>query len=144
MHPEQIWLDQVRARRVGRGRSEAAGRHLALCLSLSYSGRAVLQLQTLNDILFTLERSHRERAVLVQDRAGAWLPLSSAEVVRRVRAMAAALRSWGIGKGDRVAILAENRWEWAVADFACLGIGAVDVPLYPTLLAEQIRILLAD
>jgi long-chain acyl-CoA synthetase len=104
----------------------------------------VLQLQTLNDILFTLARSHRERAVLVQDRAGAWQPVSSDEMVRRVRAVAAALHSWGIGKGDRVAILAENRWEWAVADFACLGIGAVDVPLYPTLLAEQIRILLAD
>ena len=62
----------------------------------------------------------------------------------RVRAVAAALRSWGIGKGDRVAILAENRWEWAIADFACLGLGAVDVPIYPTLLAGQIAPLLAD
>ncbi|MGC2638607.1 MAG: long-chain fatty acid--CoA ligase [Acidobacteriaceae bacterium] len=104
----------------------------------------MLQLQTLNDILFTLAGSRRERAILVQDKAGAWSPLSSDELVRRVRSVATALRRWGIGKGDRVAILAENRWEWAVADFACLAIGAVDVPLYPTLLADQVRPLLAD
>lgn len=106
--------------------------------------RAVLQLTTLNDILFTLAANQRERAMLVQDKAGAWQPVSSAEVCRRVRSVAAALRSWGIRKGDRVAILSENRWEWAVADFACLSLGIVDVPLYPTLLADQIGQLLAD
>lgn len=106
--------------------------------------RAVLQLRTLNDVFFTIEASHRERAVLVQQSAAGWQPVSSTEIGRRVRAVAAALRSWGIGKGDRVGILSENRWEWAVADFACLGLGAVDVPLYPTLLADQIGQLLAD
>src|SRR6202012_3970905 len=50
----------------------------------------------------------------------------------------------GIRKGDRVAILAENRWEWAIADFACLAIGAADVPIYPNLLADQLIPLLAD
>ncbi len=104
----------------------------------------MLNLQTLNDILFTLEASRREQAVLVRDPSGAWLPISSGEFCRRVRAVAAALHSWGIRKGDRVAILAENRWEWAVADFACLALGIVDVPLYPTLLADQIAPLLAD
>jgi long-chain acyl-CoA synthetase len=104
----------------------------------------VLHLQTLNDILFTIADSRRERAMLVQDSTGAWQPISSSQVYRRVRAVAAALRSWGIGKGDRVAILSENRWEWAIADFACLAIGAVDVPIYPNLLSDQILPLLAD
>ena len=54
------------------------------------------------------------------------------------------LRGWGLGKGDRVAILSENRWEWAVTDFAVLAIGAVDVPLYPTLTPEQIGYMLRD
>jgi long-chain acyl-CoA synthetase len=104
----------------------------------------VLQLTTLNDILFTIVDSHRERAMLFQDPSGAWQPISSAQVYQRVRTVAAALRSWGIAKGDRVAILAENRWEWAIADFASLAIGAVDVPIYPTLLADQIVPLLRD
>ncbi len=104
----------------------------------------MLQLQTLNDILFTIAESRRDRAMLFQDPAGAWQPISSSEVYQRVRAVAAALRSWGIGKGDRVAILSENRWEWAIADFACLAIGAVDVPIYPNLLSDQIQPLLID
>jgi long-chain acyl-CoA synthetase len=104
----------------------------------------VLQLKTLTDIFFTIGATPREQAMLVLDRGGAWSAISSGEVMRRVRAVAAALRSWGLAKGDRVAILGENRWEWAVADYACLALGIVDVPLYPTLLAEQLAPLLAD
>jgi len=104
----------------------------------------VLHLQTLNDIFFAIADSHRERAMLFQDAAGDWQPISSPQVYQRVRAVAGALRDWGIRKGDRVAILAENRWEWAIADFACLALGIADVPIYPTLLAEQIVPLLAD
>ncbi|HTW47726.1 MAG TPA: long-chain fatty acid--CoA ligase [Acidobacteriaceae bacterium] len=104
----------------------------------------MLQLKTLTDIFFTIDASRREQAMLVLDRSGAWTAISSGEVTRRVRSVAAALRAWGLAKGDRVAILGENRWEWAVADFACLSLGIVDVPLYPTLLADQLAPLLAD
>jgi hypothetical protein len=43
----------------------------------------VLHLQTLNDILFTIADSRRERAMLVQDSTGAWQPISSSQVYRR-------------------------------------------------------------
>jgi long-chain acyl-CoA synthetase len=75
---------------------------------------------------------------------GAWKPISSAEVYGRVRALAARLAAWGVAKGDRVALLSENRWEWAVTDFAVLALGAVDVPLYTTLTAEQVGYMLRD
>jgi len=104
----------------------------------------VLALKTLNDIFFTIAASNRERAILWQDADGNWQPLSSAQIYQRTQSIAGALSGWGIAKGDRVAILAENRWEWPIADFAALALGAVDVPLYPTLLAEQIGVLLAD
>jgi long-chain acyl-CoA synthetase len=104
----------------------------------------VLNLSTLNDVFFALVDSGRDRAILFEDAAAGWQSLSSAQVYQRVRAVAAALRAWGIAKGYRVAILAENRWEWAIADFACLALGVVDVPIYPTLLADQIAPLLAD
>ena len=104
----------------------------------------MLQLRTLNDIFFIIAESRRDRAMLCQDPAGAWQPISSAQVYQRVRALAAALTAWGVRQGDRVAILAENRWEWAVADFACLALGVADVPIYPNLLAEQIVPLLND
>jgi long-chain acyl-CoA synthetase len=54
------------------------------------------------------------------------------------------LLGWGAKKGDRIAIVAENRWEWAVTDFATLAIGAADVPIYPTLTGEQIAALVSD
>lgn len=104
----------------------------------------MLDLKTLNDIFFLVAAGNHDRAVLAQDAQEEWRSISSNQLYQRVRAMARALREWGIRKGDRVVILAENRWEWAVTDFATLALGAVDVPIYPTLTAEQTAELLAD
>ena len=65
-------------------------------------------------------------------------------MVGRVRALAAAMESWGIQRGDRIAIMSENRWEWPVVDFAAMALGAVDVPLYQTLSPEQAGYMLRD
>jgi long-chain acyl-CoA synthetase len=75
---------------------------------------------------------------------GTYVPISHAEVERRVRRVALALRDLGVRRGDRVAILSENRPEWALADWACLTSGVTDVPIYPTLPAEQMPYLLVD
>ena len=61
---------------------------------------------------------------------GNWQPITSGQVYGRVRALAEVMKGWGVAKGDRVAILSENRWEWAVTDFAVLAVGGIDVPLY--------------
>jgi len=53
-------------------------------------------------------------------------------------ALAQALSERGVGHGDRVMILMENRPEWHIADLATLSLGAADVPVYPTLTPEQI------
>jgi long-chain acyl-CoA synthetase len=104
----------------------------------------MFNLETLVDVVALVAASKRERAVLWQDESGNWHPLSSAELLARVYTLANAFGSWGIVKGDRIALLAENRWEWPVVDFATLVLGAVDVPIYPTLTAEQIAALLID
>ena len=79
-----------------------------------------------------------------RDAAGKWQSITGRQLYQRVRALAAALSGWGVAKGDRVALLAENRWEWAVTDFAVMALGAVDVPLYPSLTAQQVAEMLAD
>jgi len=76
--------------------------------------------------------------------AGAYKPISHGEVADRVRHAARGLASLGVRRGDRVAILSENRPEWAIADFACLTAGLTDVPIYPTLPADQIAYILKD
>jgi long-chain acyl-CoA synthetase len=102
------------------------------------------EVRTVNELFLRVAASKRPDAMLCQDEAGAWKGISSDAVYQRVRALAKAFLEWGIVRGDRVVILAENRWEWAVTDFATLAIGAVDVPIYPTLTAEQIGELMRD
>jgi len=98
----------------------------------------------LSDVLERATGRGSRVVMMGQDANGAWKPITSDELYGRVRALADVLRGWGVAKGDRVAILSENRWEWPVTDFATLAIGAVDVPLYPTLTPEQIGYMLRD
>ncbi|HEY0786621.1 MAG TPA: long-chain fatty acid--CoA ligase [Acidobacteriaceae bacterium] len=100
-------------------------------------------LVTLNDIFFRIAFETGPRAILYLDPGGSWVPLSGMKVYSRVRALATAFKKWGLVKGDRVALLSENRWEWAVTDFACLSLGLVDVPIFPTLQPELTSDLLA-
>ncbi len=100
-------------------------------------------LKTLNDIFFRVALESGPRAMLIPDREGVWQPLSGMELYGRVLALARAFTAWGLGKGDRVALVSENRWEWAVTDFACLALGLIDVPIFPTLQPEQTGQLLA-
>ena len=101
-------------------------------------------LSTINDLFCRMAAAANPRAILWQDEFGQWQPISSDQIYQRVRALAEAFLDWGAKKGDRIALIAENRWEWAVTDFATLAIGAVNVPIYPTLTGEQIAVLLAD
>lgn len=75
---------------------------------------------------------------------GQWTDISSRQLRDNVITLARTLQDWGIQKGDRVAILSENRPEWAITDFAVLSIGSVDVLIYATLTAEQAAAILKD
>ncbi|PYX91300.1 MAG: long-chain fatty acid--CoA ligase [Acidobacteria bacterium] len=100
-----------------------------------------MKLETLNDIFFNAVAANLPR-ILTYKHAGRWKDISSQELYRQVTAVARALQAWGFRRGDHVAILSENRPEWQIADFACLLLGIVDVPIYATLPADQIIYLL--
>ena len=95
-----------------------------------------MTIRTLNDVFFTVVERNSDRVMLTRE-SGVWTPISAAQLQAQVFATARQLQAWGIGKSDRVAILSENRPEWAIADFATLLLGAVDVPIYATQTAEQ-------
>ncbi|HZB88975.1 MAG TPA: AMP-binding protein, partial [Terracidiphilus sp.] len=101
-------------------------------------------LSTINDLFCRVAAAASAQAILWQDEHGVWQTISSDQIYQRTRALAETFLSWGARKGARIALISENRWEWAVADFAMLGIGAVNVPIYPTLTGEQIAVLIED
>jgi long-chain acyl-CoA synthetase len=70
--------------------------------------------------------------------------ISYGEAYESVRAVAHALDRLGLARGDRAAILAENRPEWALTDYGCLCAGVMAVPIYATLTAQQVAYILAD
>src|SRR5580698_5430063 len=95
-----------------------------------------MTLRTLNDVFFTMMERNSSRVTLNREN-GVWKTISAVQIRNWVYATARQLQSWGVKKGDRVILLSENRPEWAIADFACLLLGAVDVPIYATQISEQ-------
>ncbi len=75
---------------------------------------------------------------------GEWLHISGDDFIKRIRAVALGLSALGVRKGDRVALLSENRPDWSVADLAILSLGAVNVPIYTTQAPEQVQYILED
>lgn len=100
-------------------------------------------LQTVNDILLKV-MSRGEREVMRWPENGRWTSISAGELYGKVRSLVTALEGWGVRPGDRIVLVAENRWEWQVTDFAVLALGAIDVPLYGTITAEQMGYMLND
>ena len=100
--------------------------------------------QTLPDLFYRSVDGFRKPEHLRHKRSGAWRATSSQEFRAAVEETAMGLAQLGIGGGDHVAILSENRPEWAFADFATLALGAADVPVYPSLTAAQVRYILTD
>jgi long-chain acyl-CoA synthetase len=99
---------------------------------------------TLTELFFEgLDKFQRDDAYQVK-RDGKYHSVSHAEVHERVTLLALGLQQLGFARGDRIAILSENRPEWAFADWACLSLGLADVPIYPTLPAAQITHILAN
>lgn len=102
-----------------------------------------MQPETLNDIFLAIVDRGQDRVILSRE-GDSWVPIGSRQFYRSVAGLAHALCHWGITKGDRLAILSENRAEWAFADFASLMMGVIVVPIYATLTAQQTAYILRD
>jgi long-chain acyl-CoA synthetase len=99
---------------------------------------------TLNELFLNSVDNHARPDAFLVKRDGAYKPVSSQEALATVAAMAQALERLGLEAGDRLAILSDNRLEWSLTDFAVLGLGAVTVPIYPTLLEDDLEYILGD
>ena len=114
--------------------------------TLSYfADESVLPRSTLTELFFKAVDEHGSRVAF--ERMVSDVELSSVaytEAFSVVKKVSYALESQGIVRGDRAAILSENRPEWALADYGCLCAGVIDVPIYPTLTSSQVAYALKD
>jgi long-chain acyl-CoA synthetase len=103
-----------------------------------------MSVETVCQIFYRSVDTWRKAEHLKYKTGGTWKSLSSEELRTAVEETSLGLRELGVGPGDRVAIISENRPEWAIVDFATLCAGAVDVPIYPTLTPQQMAYILRD
>lgn len=105
---------------------------------------AVRNCRTLNELFLLSVESHPKTDAFLIRTDTRYRGVSAGEALRQVAALARALEGLGVKRGDRLAIMAENRLEWALTDYAALGLGLIDVPIYPKLLAPDVEHILRD
>jgi long-chain acyl-CoA synthetase len=103
-----------------------------------------MEFETLNQLLAKAAQTYRRDDALLYKKDGAWKKISSETWLSRARHLALGLHALGIERGDRVALLSENRHEWFLVDAALQILGAPNVPIYSTLTPGQIGYILKD
>jgi len=103
-----------------------------------------MDFKSLPDMLRTNANRYKDKAAMLIKRGDTWHEITYAEFGDNVRLVAQGLASLGISKGDKVALLSENRPEWGMSDFGIQSTGALVVPIYPTLISKQIEYMLQN
>ncbi len=103
-----------------------------------------MAVRTVCDLFYRSVDTFRKAEHLKYKKDGAWRAISSDEFKAAVEELSMGLRTLGVEKDDKVAILSENRPEWAFADLATLCAGAADSPVYATLTPAQVLYILND
>lgn len=89
-------------------------------------------IRSLPEMFFDRARRRGDQPFLAAKRGDDWQTFSWTEVAEKVSALSRGLRELGISRGDRVAVVSENRPEWLIADMAIMSAGAICVPAYTT------------
>ena len=109
----------------------------AQCLMLNND---TMEVTRLFDILDNyLEKHPDQEAALACKRDGAWLKFSIQEYVELTNYISYGMLKLGILPGDKVGIVSSNRPEWNMIDFATMQIGAISIPIYPTISQDDYR-----
>jgi long-chain acyl-CoA synthetase len=103
-----------------------------------------MEFETLNQLLARAAETYRKEDALLYKKDFVWQKIASSTWLERARSLALGLHGLGIARGDRVALLFENRYEWLLVDSALQILGAANVPIYSTLTAAQAAYILRD
>ncbi len=100
--------------------------------------------ETLSQLFLNTVKTYPKDSLMTAKVEGRYVPLSTDEVARRVENLSLGFAALGLGPGDKLVIFSENRPEWTMTDFAVLCAGAVTVPIYTSLMPEQVKYIIND
>ena len=103
-----------------------------------------MELTRIIDILPYINEKYNRADVLNAKIKGSWQSWSIGEICTIADELSFGLMNAGIGPDDKVAIVSPNRPEWVLADFGIAQLGAVSVPIYPTMSAADTEFILND
>lgn len=95
--------------------------------------------ETLSQLFLNTVKSYLKDDLMLYKKDGEYVPISTQIFENRVKCLALGLRELGLNPGDKLVILSENRPEWVMMDLATQCAGATTVPIYISLVPEQIR-----
>ncbi len=99
---------------------------------------------TINQMVQNTIRQHGSKPALSYKVDKQYQDISYATLADRIKHFCLGLAELGMQKGDRVALLSENRPEWAITDLAVLAGGGVTVPMFSTLTSAQVEYIVRD
>ena len=100
--------------------------------------------ETLSQLFLNTIKSYPKDDLLFSKKEGKYVPISTEEFADRVKSFSLGLRDLGLEVGDKLIILSENRPEWVISDVANLCLGGITVPIYTSLIPEQIKYIIDD
>ncbi len=94
--------------------------------------------------LYVCDKYKDTKNAFMLKKDGKYEGINHLELREKVECMSLGLLNLGIRAGDRIGLVAENRLEWVITDLAIASIGAIDVPIFPTLTSKQEEFIFSD
>jgi long-chain acyl-CoA synthetase len=102
-----------------------------------------MEVKRLFDTIYYQKEKHPQAMALASLQNGTWKKLSTDDIINEANKLSLGLLQMGIQKGDKVAVVTSaNRVEWNICDIAISQIGAINVPLYPTISENDFKYIL--
>ena len=95
--------------------------------------------ETLGQLFINTIKSFPKDDLMLYKEAGSYVPISTDEVAKRVKNICFGLKDLGLQSGEKLIILSDTRPEWVMTDMANQCLGGITVPIYTTLVSEQIK-----
>ena len=100
--------------------------------------------ETLSQLFLNTIKSYPKDDLMLYKKEGKYVSISTEEFADRVRCFSLGLRDLGLEAEDKLIVLSENRPEWVISDIANLCLGGITVPIYTSLIPEQIKYIIDD